>query len=98
MSEENKQENKLEKKWTEWSVVGMGDGTLRCRRTNVADEKDAEYRDPSRPSFSPEEIAAMIEFGSRGLMSAEDLAQRCYVNRYRASAFHLCRLLNDEGK
>lgn len=98
MSEENKQENKQEKKWTEWSVVGMGDGTLRCRRTNVADDKDAEYRDPSRPSFSPEEIAAMIEFGSRGLMSAEDLAQRCYSNRYRAAAFHLCRLLNDEGK
>lgn len=94
MSEENKQE----KKWTEWSVVGMGDGTLRCRRANVADDKDAEYRDPSRPSFSPEEIAAMIEFGSRGLMSAEDLAQRCYANRYRASAFHLCRLLNDESK
>lgn len=94
MSEENKQE----KKWTEWSVVGMGDGTLRCRRTNVADEKDAEYRDPSRPSFSPEEIAAMIEFGSRGLMSAEDLAQRCYSNRYRAAAFHLCRILNYEGK
>ena len=94
MSEENKQE----KKWTEWSVVGMGDGTLRCRRTNVADDKDAEYRDPSRPSFSPEEIAAMIEFGSRGLMSAEDLAQRCYANRYRVAAFHLCRLLNDEGK
>ena len=94
MSEENKQE----KKWTEWSVVGMGDGTLRCRRANVADDKDAEYRDPSRPSFSPEEIAAMIEFGSHGLMSAEDLAQRCYANRYRAAAFHLCRLLNDEGK
>ena len=94
MSEENKQE----KKWTEWSVVGTGDGTLRCKRTNVADEKDVEYRDPSRPSFSPEEIAAMIEFGSRGLMSAEDLAQQCYANRYRAMAFHLCRLLNDEGK
>ena len=88
----------IEKKWTEWSVVGTGDGALRCRRANVADEKDAEYRDPPRPSFSQEEIAAMIEFGSRGLMSAEDIAQRCYANRYRASAFRLCRLLNDEGK
>ena len=87
-----------EKKWTEWSVVGTGDGALRCRRANVADEKDAEYRDPPRTSFSQEEIAAMIEFGSRGLMSAEDIAQRCYANRYRASAFRLCRLLNDEGK
>ena len=25
---EMSEENKLEKKWTEWSVVGMGDGTL----------------------------------------------------------------------
>lgn len=87
-----------EKKWTEWSVVGTGDGALRCRRANVADEKDAEYRDSPRPSFSPEEIAAMIEFGSRGLMSAEDIAQRCYANRYRTEAFRLCRLLNGEGK
>ena len=45
-----------------------------------------------------EEIAAMIEFGSRGLMSAEDIAQRCYANRYRTEAFRLCRLLNGEGK
>ena len=87
-----------EKKWTEWSVVGTGDGVLRCRRANVADEKDAEYRDPPRPSFSPAEVAAMIEFGSRGLMSPEDIAQRCYASRYRAAAFHLCRLLNGEGK
>ena len=87
-----------EKKWTEWSVVGTGDGALRCRRANVADEKDAEYRDPPRPSFSPEEIAAMIEFGSRGLMSAEDIAPRCYANRYRTAACRLCRLLNGEGK
>ena len=48
MSEENKQE----KKWTEWSVVGMGDGTLRCRRTNVADDKDAEYSEVDPPAFS----------------------------------------------
>ena len=91
-------DNNTEKKWTEWSVVSTGDGTFRCKRTNVADAKDTEYRDPSRPSFFPEEIAAMIEFGSRRLMSAEDLAQRCYANRYRAAAFHLCRILNDEGK
>ena len=91
-------DNNTEKKWTEWSVVSTGGGTIRCKRTNVADDKDAEYRDPSRPSFSPEEIAAMIEFGSRRLMSAEDLAQRCYANRYRAAAFHLCRILSDEGR
>lgn len=91
-------DNNTEKKWTEWSVVNTGGGILRCRRANVADEKDIEYRDPPRPSFSPEEIVAMIEFGSRGLMPAEDLAQRCYANRYRAAAFHMCRLLNDEGK
>ena len=91
-------DNNTEKKWTEWSVVSTGDGTIRCKRTNGADDKDAEYRDPSRPSFSPEEIAAMIEFGSRGLMSAEDIAQRCYANRYRTAAFRLCRLLNGEGK
>lgn len=91
-------DNNTEKKWTEWSVVSTGDGTFRCKRTNVADAKDIEYRDPSRPSFFPEEIAAMIEFGSRRLMSAEDLVQRCYANRYRAAAFHLCRILNDEGK
>lgn len=87
-----------EKKWTEWSVVSAGDGTLRCKRTNVADARDTEYRDPPLPSFLPEEIAAMIEFGSRGLMSAEDLAQRCYASRYRAAAFHLCKILNGEGK
>ena len=32
-----------EKKWTEWSVVSTGDGTFRCKRTNVADAKDTEY-------------------------------------------------------
>lgn len=87
-----------EKKWTEWSVVMMGDGAYRCKRTNVADEKDVEYRDAARPSFSPEELTAMIEFGSRGLMQAADLAQACYRWRGASAAFHLCRLLNAEEK
>lgn len=84
-----------EKKWTSWSVVGMSDGTLRCKRTNVEDEKDAEYRKVPKPVFSPEEMAAMAEFASYGLLpSAKDLTRQCYDNRYRALAFRLCTELN----
>lgn len=93
MSEEAVKEKKGTE-WTEWSVVMKGDGTYRCRRTNVADEKDVEYRDAARPSFSPEELVAMIEFGSRGLMRVADLAQACYRRRGVSAALHLCRLLN----
>ena len=94
----NEEAPKAEKKWTEWSVVTTGDGVYRCKRTNTVDEKDVEYRDASRPSFSPEELTAMIEFGSRGLMQAADLAQACYRWRGASAAFHLCRLLNQESK
>ena len=50
-----------EKKWTSWSVVGMSDGTLRCKRTNVEDEKDAEYRKVPKPVFSPERIQMELQ-------------------------------------
>lgn len=83
-----------ERKWTEWSVVGVGDGTLRCKRTNVEDEKDAEYRQVPRPVFGPEELAAMIEFGSYELIPRNEIASRCYEVRYRSLAFHLCSELN----
>lgn len=92
-----------EKKWTEWSVVSVSDGTLRCKRANVEDKKDAEYRQVPKPVFSPEEMAAMAEFASYGLLpSAKDLTRQCYDNRYRALAFRLCSELNTpasgEGK
>lgn len=93
MSEEARQPQ--EKKWTEWSVVSMTDGTLRCKRTNVEDDKDAEYRQVPRPVFSPEELTAMAEFASHGLLpSVNELTTQCYHYRYRSLAFRLCSELN----
>ena len=94
MSEENKQENKQEKKWTEWSVVGMGDGTLRCRRTNVADEKDTEYSEVNPPVFSKAELRDLVAFGSIGLLTVSQLVDTAYDNRYRENAFRRCAALN----
>ena len=90
MSEENKQE----KKWTEWSVVGMGDGTLRCRRTNVADEKDVEYSGVNPPVFSREELRDLVMFGSTGLLTVSQLTDAAYDKRYRENAFRQCAVLN----
>lgn len=84
-----------EKKWTEWSVVTMNDGTLRCKRTNVEDAKDAEYRQVPRPAFATAELAVMIEFGNARLMPPADIAKECYNRRYRALAFGLCSELNN---
>lgn len=86
--------NPQEKKWTEWSVVSMGDGTLRCKRTNVADEKDAEYRQVPAPTFSREEMAGMVEFGNLGLLTPEELSDAVYGHRYRLNAFRMCSQLN----
>lgn len=91
MSEENKQQ---EKKWTEWSVVGMGDGTLRCRRTNVADEKDAEYSEVDPPAFSKAELTDLVMFGSTGLLTVSQLTDAVYDKRYRENAFRRCAALN----
>lgn len=83
------------KQWAKWSVVSMNDGTLRCKRTNVADEKDVEYREVPKPVFSPEELAAMAEFASYGLLSSvRELTTQCYHYRYRSLAFRLCDELN----
>ena len=90
MSEENNQE----KKWTEWSVVGMGDGTLRCRRTNVADEKDAESSEVDQPVFSKAELRDLVMFGSTGLLTVSQLADAAYDKRYRENAFRRCAALN----
>ena len=94
MSEENKQENKQEKKWTEWSVVNMNDGSLRCRRTNAEDKDDVEYRAVPRPVFSPEELAGMIGFGKLELLESDRIAYLCYERRYRGLAFRMCGELN----
>lgn len=83
-----------DKKWAEWSVVSVNDGSLRCRRTNVEDEKDAEYRQVPKPVFTPRELAAMVEFGNTRLMPPADIARECYDRRYRALAFRLCSELN----
>lgn len=94
MSEEANPAKTSGKKWTKWSVVEMANGAIRCRRTNVEDGNDHEYRQVSLPSFSVEELTAMIEFGSRGLMPQAELARQCFNARYRDAAFHLCGLLN----
>lgn len=90
MSEENKQE----KKWTEWSVVGTNDGTLRCKRTNVADEKDAEYSEVDPPAFSKAELMDLVIFGSTGLLTVSQLTDAAYDKRYRENAFRRCAALN----
>ena len=90
MSEENKQE----KKWTEWSVVSTGDGTIRCKRTNVADEKDTEYSEVNTPVFSKAELRELVAFGSIGLLTVSQLVDTAYDNRYRENAFRRCAVLN----
>ena len=91
---EMSEENKLEKKWTEWSVVGMGDGTLRCRRTNVADDKDAEYSEVDPPAFSKAELRDLVMFGSTGLLTVSQLTDAAYDKRYRENAFRRRAALN----
>lgn len=93
MSEETQPK---EKKWTKWSVVSVNDGTLRCKRMNAEDGKDAEYREVPRPVFSPEELSGMIQFGGLGLIGPTAIAEQSYQNRYRSLAFRLCSELNTE--
>lgn len=83
-----------EKKWTEWSVVSTGDGTFRCKRTNVADEKDAEYSEVNPPVFSREELSDLVAFGSTGLLTVSQLTNAAYDKRYRENAFRRCAALN----
>lgn len=83
-----------EKKWTEWSVVSTGDGTFRCKRTNVADEKDTEYSEVNPPVFSKEELSDLVTFGSTGLLTVSQLTNAAYDKRYRENAFRRCAALN----
>ena len=83
-----------EKKWTEWSVVSTGDGTFRCKRTNVADEKDTEYSKVNPPVFSREELSDLVTFGSTGLLTVSQLTNAAYDKRYRENAFRRCAALN----
>ena len=83
-----------EKKWTEWSVVSTGDGTFRCKRTNVADEKDTEYSEVNPPVFSREELSDLVTFGSTGLLTVSQLTNAAYDKRYRENAFRRCAALN----
>lgn len=87
-----------EKKWTSWSVVSTEDGTYRCKRTNVADDKDAEYQQVPRPTFSPTEISGMIKFGRLELIEPNSIANLCYERRYRTLAFSLCSQLNERAQ
>ena len=86
--------NNTEKKWTEWSVVSTGDGTIRCKRTNVADEKDTEYSEVNPPVFSKAELRDLVAFGSIGLLTVPQLVNTAYDNRYRENAFRRCAALN----
>lgn len=87
-------DNNTEKKWTEWSVVSTGDGTFRCKRTNVADEKDTEYSEVNPPVFSREELSDLVTFGSTGLLTVSQLTNAAYGKRYRENAFRRCAALN----
>lgn len=87
-------DNNIEKKWTEWSVVSTGDGTFRCKRTNVADEKDTEYSEVNPPVFSKEELSDLVTFGSTGLLTVSQLTNAAYDKRYRENAFRRCAALN----
>lgn len=87
-------DNNTEKKWTEWSVVSTGDGTFRCKRTNVADEKDTEYSNVNPPVFSREELSDLVTFGSTGLLTVSQLTNAAYNKRYRENAFRRCAALN----
>lgn len=87
-------DNNTEKKWTEWSVVSTGDGTFRCKRTNVADEKDTEYSEVNPPVFSREELSDLVTFGSTGLLTVSQLTNAAYDKRYRENAFRRCAALN----
>lgn len=87
-------DNNTEKKWTEWSVVSTGDGTFRCKRTNVADEKDTEYSKVNPPVFSREELSDLVTFGSTGLLTVSQLTNAAYDKRYRENAFRRCAALN----
>ncbi|MDD6488151.1 MAG: hypothetical protein PUF61_14525 [Spirochaetales bacterium] len=87
-------DNNTEKKWTEWSVVSTGDGTFRCKRTNVADEKDTEYSEVNPPVFSKEELSDLVTFGSTGLLTVSQLTNAAYDKRYRENAFRRCAALN----
>ena len=83
-----------EKKWTEWSVVSTGDGTFRCKRTNVADEMETEYSELIPPVFSKEELSDLVTFGSTGLLTVAQLTNAVYDKRYRENAFRRCAALN----
>lgn len=91
-------ETPKEKKWTPWSVVSAEDGTYRCRRKNAEDEKDVEYQQVPRPTFSPTEISGMIEFGMLELIEPNSIANLCYERRYRMLAFRLCSQLNEQPR
>lgn len=91
---EMSEEAPKEKKWTAWSVVSSGNGAYRCKRTNVEDERDAEYSEVGEPVFSAEELGHMIGFGQLGLLRPDQIAEPAYDNRYRGNAFRLCAALN----
>lgn len=82
------------KKWTAWSVVVNNDGVYQCCRANVKDPNDVDYAAVEVPTFSRDEVRALIEFGATKLLTADQLVDNAFDNKYRNSAFRYCAQLN----
>lgn len=85
---------KPEKQWTPWSVVRTEGGEYRCKRSNVGDGSDVEYRPVDRPLFERDELRDMVAFGTTRLLTPDQIADAAFDNRYRAEAFRVCSGLN----
>lgn len=84
-----------EKKWSEWIVVSTNNGDLRCKRVNLADYEDIEYRPVPHPTFSVTELAAFADFCKLELLgTSKEAAYAIYSRRYREIAFHMRDELN----
>lgn len=83
-----------EKKWSEWTVVSMNDGSLRCKRVDLADEKNVEYRQVPNPSFTVDELTAIAEFCKSGLLESQAVANTVHSRRYLDVAFRMRDTLN----
>lgn len=83
-----------EKKWSKWSVVSMTDSSLRCKRVNLADDRDTEYHHVPSPTFSVDELTAFAEFCKSGLLESNEVARAIHSRRYQENAFRVCDALN----
>ena len=94
MSEEAKK-----KEMTPWRLERLSDGSLRCARNEVGDEKAVEYQKVPRPHFAPEEIAAIAELCTviRDVKPAE-VSEVCYDARYNRIARRTVEALVEKDK